>query len=122
MLHGARRAGRASTPGSGSSDYGSLLGLIATPAIVRAANIMPVRTMIWQPSMLRTPCFGALECYPARYTDLEAWVYDINVLHPNEWRELEAWEVYGKAGVMSEAKFNKAFGELPPLPKGAFQS
>ena len=64
-----------------------------------------------------TPKYGALEGKPTRFTDDEAWVFAQNAWHPNN-----SAEALVGAHVMDEAEFRKDFGELPPLPKSAFQS
>ena len=121
------------------SFLGGLLGLVAAPAIVRAANIMPVRTVIWQPPLMikpmsvskwlglsprdRTPRYGHFESCPARFNFYEAYVFNLD--HTKTWQEMSAAEVVTHAGLMTEAKFNKAWGTwgtLPALPKHAFQS
>lgn len=62
------------------------------------------------------PKYGAFESNPARFTDTEAWVYQ----HDNVWRQMNAGEVLHHTAVMSEAAYQRAFPNLPPLPKNAF--
>ncbi len=73
-----------------------------------------------KPATLPTPIYGSFECYPARFTDYEAWVFDID--RSGTWVEFDAAEVLRGAGVMTKAKFEKAFRKrkLPPLPARAF--
>jgi len=61
--------------------------------------------------------FGAFESYPARFTDYEAWV-----LIKNEWTEFHVAEVRDKGKALSEADFNKRFGQVPTLPAAAFKT
>jgi hypothetical protein len=70
-------------------------------------------------SPITTPRYGHFESCAARFTDYEAWVFDID--RTGTWREMNAAEVLFHAGVMTKAKFEKAFRRtLPPLPKHAF--
>jgi hypothetical protein len=71
-----------------------------------------------KPATLPTPIYGSFECYPARFTDYEAWVFDID--RSGTWREFNAAEVLYHAGVMTKEKFERSYGTLPPLPKHAF--
>jgi hypothetical protein len=67
-----------------------------------------------------SPIYGVFEgCYPAIFTPFEAWVFGIHGGRPR-WRAFDAFDVHWGAGVMSRAEFNETFGELPPLPDGAF--
>jgi hypothetical protein len=61
--------------------------------------------------------FGAFEAHPAICDDNEGWVLFPS---PREWRELPHAEVLQKTKIMSEAEFRRTYGELPPLPGGAF--
>lgn len=64
-----------------------------------------------------TPKFGSYEGHPVRFVDEEAWVYA-----KDEWQKTSPPEVLVTASVMDESAYRKLFGELPPLPKSAFQS
>ena len=64
------------------------------------------------------PKFGAFESNPARFTDIEAWVYQ----HDNVWRKMNVAEVRQHAALLSEADYLAAYPDLPALPKAAFQS
>ncbi|MGO8923242.1 MAG: hypothetical protein ACLQF4_09915 [Xanthobacteraceae bacterium] len=65
--------------------------------------------------------YGSFECCPAIFNVFEAWVFNLDNKHT--WQDVSATEhLMGTAGVMTKAKFDKTFGTLPPLPKGAFQS
>ena len=64
------------------------------------------------------PRYGAFESNPARFTDTEAWVCQ----HDNVWRQMNAGEVLNGAAVLSEADYRANYGDLPALPKAAFQS
>lgn len=63
------------------------------------------------------PEYGSFESYPARFTDTEAWVF-IN----GEWKSFHPAEMAHGAGVMTEAAYIDLFGQVPALPKTAFQS
>ena len=71
-------------------------------------------------SPITTPTYGHFESCPARFTDYEAWVFDIDMT--GTWREFNASEVLHGAGRMSKEKFYKTFRALPPLPARAFAS
>jgi hypothetical protein len=66
--------------------------------------------------MADDPSYGAFECYPARFTDYEAWVYQ----HDNVWREMDPADVTQHAGVMSEACYHANCANVPALPTIAF--
>jgi len=60
--------------------------------------------------------YGTFEAMPAMFNDKdEAWV-----CYAGDWRKMPWTEVYGTAGIRTEAEFKRAFPDLPPLPKGAF--
>lgn len=61
--------------------------------------------------------FGSFESNAARFTTFEAWV-----LIDKKWRKLHPADVNNSAALLSEAKFNAEFGQVPALPKAAFQS
>jgi hypothetical protein len=69
-------------------------------------------------SPITTPKYGSFESHAARFTDYEAWVFDID--RTDTWREMNAAEVLYHAGVMTKEKFEASFRTLPPLPKHAF--
>jgi hypothetical protein len=60
--------------------------------------------------------YALFEGNPCRLSDGEAWTFVDGV-----WREIHPAEPSHKAGLMSEATFNKLFSDLPPLPEGAFK-
>lgn len=62
--------------------------------------------------------YGSFESRPVRFTHYEAWVLGFD----NAWHEEPAPGVMHDAHLLSEGEFRAAFGELPPLPKSAFQS
>jgi hypothetical protein len=63
--------------------------------------------------------YGTFEAMPAIFNDRdEAWV--LYGSKASDWRKMPWTEVYGNAGVRTEAEFKRAFPDLPPLPKGAF--
>lgn len=61
--------------------------------------------------------YGAFEGKPVRFVDDEAWVFARDA-----WHQTNTAEVRTGAHVMAEAEFRKDFGDLPALPKSAFQS
>jgi hypothetical protein len=65
---------------------------------------------------LPSPIYGSFECHPARYTDYEAWVCDVD--RSGSWVSFNAAEVLFHAGVLSKEKFEKTFRKLklPPRP------
>jgi hypothetical protein len=69
---------------------------------------------------LPSPIYGVFESHPARFTDYEAYVFDID--RTGTWREMNAAEVLFHAGVLSKEKFEKTFRALPALPPRAFAS
>jgi hypothetical protein len=48
---------------------------------------------------------------PVRFDDTEAWQFI-----GGEWKPLNGADAFHKAKLLSEAEFNKSFGQLPPLP------
>lgn len=64
-----------------------------------------------------TPKYGSFEGHPVRFVDDEAWVFAKNAWHPSN----SAEALHG-ARAMDEGDYRKLFGDLPPLPKSAFQS
>ena len=69
---------------------------------------------------MMTPKFGAFEGYPARF-DTEAW--EAWEYSGGKWRR---WgnpaEVVCNAHLLDERRYRDEFGDVPPLPKEAFQS
>jgi hypothetical protein len=60
--------------------------------------------------------FGKLDGNAVRFTDLEAWW-----LVDGAWRPISPADVLLNAPVLSEARFNELFPEVPRLPNDAFQ-
>lgn len=52
-----------------------------------------------------------------KFTDKEAWQYI-----GGQWKKLDTADAHFKAKLLSEAEFNKMFGQLPELPSTAFQA
>jgi hypothetical protein len=61
--------------------------------------------------------YGAFESNPARFTDEEAWVFD-----GRDWKQFNPAEVQMHAALLTEATYQREFGELPPLPPEAFSA
>jgi hypothetical protein len=61
--------------------------------------------------------YGSFESHPARFTRCEAWV-----LFGNDWRELNASDVYFGVEVMTKKDFETTYGKRPPLPDKAFST
>jgi len=61
--------------------------------------------------------FGMLDGNAVRFTDLEAWW-----LVDGAWRPISPADVLLNAPVLSEARFNELFPQIPRLPNDAFQS
>jgi hypothetical protein len=63
--------------------------------------------------------YGTFEAMPAVFNDTdEAWVLYGSKSY--DWRKMPWSEVYGNAGLVTEADFKRDFPRLPPLPKRAF--
>ncbi len=67
--------------------------------------------------MTQPPRYGQFELYPAIYNDYEAYI-----LVNGEWKEIDSADILHVARPMTEAQFNDRFGQVPALPKTAFQS
>ena len=59
--------------------------------------------------------FGKLDDNAVRFTSLEAWR-----LHDGTWRRISVDKVLSDAVVLSKARFNQQFPQVPQLPAGAF--
>ena len=61
--------------------------------------------------------YGSLEGLGVISDRWEAWQ-----LSPNGvWHEINAADAATKAKILTESEFQRIFGPVPPLPKGAFQ-
>ena len=54
--------------------------------------------------------------WPCLDTDNEAWQY-----FEDHWRRVDSSDVAMNAAVMTKAKYDQMFGQLPALPRIAFQ-
>jgi hypothetical protein len=63
---------------------------------------------------MQTPKFGSHEGYPVRFNDDEAWIYE-----NGRWRR---WAGLAEIHLLKEQTYRAEFGDLPALPKAAFQS
>jgi hypothetical protein len=63
---------------------------------------------------MQIPEYGAHEGHPVRFTDDEAWIY-VN----GRWRR---WAGLAEIILLDEHTYRAEFGDLPAMPKAAFQS
>jgi hypothetical protein len=65
--------------------------------------------------------YGVFESCPAIFNTDEAWVFNLD--HRKTWQDVSATEsLMTSAYLMTKKEFDKRFGELPALPKEAFQT
>ena len=53
---------------------------------------------------------------PCLYTEGEAWWFN-----DGKWKRFDSADAAMNASVWSKEKFDRTFGQLPPLPRAAFQ-
>lgn len=61
--------------------------------------------------------YASFEGNACRYTDSEAWM-----CFDGEWQQLNIAEAAMTARPMSKADYERAFPDVPAMPKAAFQS
>lgn len=60
--------------------------------------------------------YCSLDHRPCIATDAEAWWFN-----DGKWARVNAWDAAWNASVLTKAQFDKLFGQLPALPRTAFQ-
>jgi hypothetical protein len=63
------------------------------------------------------PNYGSYDGLPVRWHDNEAWMF-----FKGHWCETSAADCDTAAALLTAEQFHREFGQLPKMPKAAFQS
>jgi hypothetical protein len=66
---------------------------------------------------MMTPKFAAYDGYATRFTSIEAWV----LTDKREWHRIHAGQILHEAALLTEERYHRIFGDVPPLPSDTFQ-